>query len=260
MASGKKNYFRHSMTAFEDPKIQKAISLLGYEGYAYYFILLELLAKQCESGYKDPITLHQQTVRIVLRKSQQSCNKVITKLQESGLFVVTFRESLYEFSVPNLLKYLGKYETKCSPNAPNKIKENKIKTNKIKENKITPISPLDLDQLKTLEPRLTPDDVIQVYNSTVGHLLKPFSVHLAGKALDNFLEAKQYLKTEDDWRALFERVLKSDYLLGKSESGWVVNLLWLVDYDNALKVISGNFDNNLATDVVMKEFLNKAQQ
>jgi hypothetical protein len=133
MASGKKNYFRHSASAFEDPKIQKAISLLGYEGYAFYFILLELFTKQCENEFKNPITIHQQTVRIVLRKSQQSCHKVVTKLQESGLFVVTFKESFYEFHIPNLAKYLGKYEAKIHPNAPNKRKEKERKEKEIKD-------------------------------------------------------------------------------------------------------------------------------
>lgn len=137
MASGKKNYFRHSTSAFEDEKIQKCIQLLGYEGYAFYFILVELLAKQCENSFKNPITLHQQSIRIVWRKQQQSCEKVIRKLEESGLFVATFRESFVDFYIPNLEKYMGFYTNKSDPNTP---KESKIKEKKVKESKenITP--------------------------------------------------------------------------------------------------------------------------
>lgn len=127
MASGKKNYFRHSFNAFEDEKIQMAIDKLGYEGYAYYFILIELLAKQCEAEYKNPIRIHQQSLRIVWRKQSQSCKKVITKLQESGLFVATFKESFIEFDIPNLSKYLGKYSIKNPPNTPNKKKRKEKK-------------------------------------------------------------------------------------------------------------------------------------
>jgi uncharacterized phage protein (TIGR02220 family) len=158
MASGKKNYFRHSTNAFEDEKIQNAIALLGYEGYAYYFILLETLAKQCENEYKNPIRIHAQTLRTVWRKQTKSCKKVVEKLEQSGLFVVTkypqssnkvvtkcqqsgnkvttFNESFYEFSIPNLSKYMGKYQTKKSANTPNKKKEKekKEKEIKIKEN------------------------------------------------------------------------------------------------------------------------------
>ena len=112
MASGKKNYFRHSMNAFEDEKIQLAIDKLGYAGYAYFFILVEVLAKKCDEGLINPISIHQQTLRSVWRKHSKSCVKVVEKLQESGLFVATFNESFIEFDIPNLAKYLGKYETK----------------------------------------------------------------------------------------------------------------------------------------------------
>lgn len=138
MASGKKNYFRHSNNSFEDEKIQKCIDLLGYEGYAYYFILLEILAKKCEESYHNPITIHQQTLRNVWRKQTKSCIKVVEKLQESGLFVATFRKSFVEFDIPNLSKYLGTYQSKFSSNSPNKRKEKEKKENKskINENKI----------------------------------------------------------------------------------------------------------------------------
>jgi len=127
MANGRKNYFRHSFSAFEDEKIQKAISLLGYEGYAYYFILIEMLARQCENEFKNPIKIHQQSLRNVWRKQTKSCKKVVEKLQESGLFVATFKESFVEFDIPNLSKYLGKYTNKNLPNASNKSKVNEIK-------------------------------------------------------------------------------------------------------------------------------------
>ncbi len=214
------------MTAFEDPKIQKAIGLLGYEGYAYYFILLELLAKQCENGFKNPITLHQQTVRIVLRKSQQSCNKVVTKLQESGLFVVTFKENLYEFYVPNLSKYLGKYENKMSPNSPNKIKENKIK------------------EKESIKERVTCDDVLNLWNDSYGNKFGYCPGFGSGKHLENVLESLGFLKTIDDWKNLFLKATESNFLSGKNNNDWTVNLLWLIDYDNALKVLSDTYNEN----------------
>lgn len=138
MASGKKNYFRHSTSAFEDEKIQKCIQLLGYEGYAFYFILIELLAKQCENSFKNPITLHQQSLRIVWRKQEQSCKRVVKKLEESGLFVATFRESFIDFDIPNLEKYMGFYSNKIEskPSKEKKIKESKVKEIKEKESKI----------------------------------------------------------------------------------------------------------------------------
>ena len=132
MASGKKNYFRHSFFAIEDEKIQNVINNLGFEGYAYFFILVEVLSRQCENEFKNPIRIHPQTLRSVWRKQTKSCNKVVTKLQESGLFVATFTKSFIEFDMPKLSKYLGYYENKKEPNAPNKRKEKKRKVNIVK--------------------------------------------------------------------------------------------------------------------------------
>ncbi len=108
MASGKKNYFRHSFFAHEDEKLQKVIDKIGFEGYGYYFALLELCGRQCTDEVKNPIILHLQSVRSVWRKQSKSCIKVIKKLEESWLFVATFRESLVELDIPNFSKYLGK--------------------------------------------------------------------------------------------------------------------------------------------------------
>jgi hypothetical protein len=179
MASGKKNYFRHSTGAFEDEKIQRAISLLGYEGYAYFFILLEVLAKQCENEFKNPIRIHKQTLKNVWRKQSKSCDKVLTKLEESGLFVVTkwsesdykvdtFLKSLYEIDIPNLAKYMGKYESKLPPNSPNKRKEkeNKIKENKEKENVV-----VEAPQVGSFNSELEHgiDEVFNAYRFTINY-------------------------------------------------------------------------------------------
>lgn len=153
MASGRKNYFRHSFNAFEDEKIQNAIDKLGFEGYAYYFILIELLAKKCDEKIINPIPIHIQSLRNVWRKQSKSTKKVIEKLQESGLFVATFNGNFVEFDIPNLSKYLGKYQTKNSPNTPNKRKENKIKENKIKKEEKQSFSDLALEILEHLNAK-----------------------------------------------------------------------------------------------------------
>lgn len=133
MASGRKNYFRHSFFAVEDEKIQRVIDEMGFEGYGYYFSLLELLGRKCSESVENPITIHQQSLRSLWRKHSKSCRKVVEKLHKSGLFVATFKGNNVEFDIPNLSKYLGKYTDKMPPNGPNKRKEKKKKVKEIKE-------------------------------------------------------------------------------------------------------------------------------
>jgi len=47
---------------------------------------------------------------------------------------------------------------------------------------------------------------------------------------------------ESHWFDLFEKTKESDFLMG-IDSDWTVNLTWLVDYDNAIKVINSNYEN-----------------
>jgi len=230
----KSNYFRHSFTAHQDIKIRKLIDRLGPKGYAVYFMLLEIY---CMKLRDDDTGQIEQEIDLKLLASLlkvrsdfiRSCIEVLSELNLIIKLCSNYDSTMIKLSIPNSLKYFGSYQKVRDEKFPNKRKE---KENKIKESKIY--------------KSITPDEVIQIYNETVQGKLKPFTAHLAGSALTNFFEASQYLKTGNEWKALFEKVLQSDFLLGRTDSKWTVNFLWLVDYDNALKVISGNFDNEQA--------------
>ena len=227
MANGKKNYFRHSFFAFEDEKIQMAIEKLGYEGYAYYFILLELLAKSCENEFKNPITIHKQSLKIVWRKQSKSINKVITKLQESGLFVATFKGNFIEFDIPKLKKYLGKYEIKNQSNSPNKKKRKEIKEKEIK----VPYNPLEKAAYKI-------SDLIQKWNDELGDDFGYCQMIPSRKMLDDFFTTAENLKAISDWDFVFEKCREINWANGNNKSGWYVNLPWLLDFNNLTKLVN----------------------
>ena len=244
MARGTKNYFRHSSNAFEDEKIQKTISLLGFEGYAFFFILLELCAKQCENEFKDPIVFHKQTIKTILRKQEQSCNKVLTKLQQSGLFVVTFSESFYEFSIPNLSKYMGRYESKNALNTPNKRKEKKSKyihipqaefggdfdeeksdqSNKDSTNNVyTEPSPGELG-------KITFNELLEIWNHAASQInIKSCTpgTKMAQAIEKRALEAFKDYKSVEDWERIVEAVAYNPFLSGANERHWRASLEWL---------------------------------
>jgi hypothetical protein len=154
MASGRKNYFRHSFFAHEDPKLQGVIDKMGFEGYGYYFSLLELCGRICAEETKNPITFHLQSLRNVWRKQSKSCVKVLKELSKSGLFVVTFNESLVELDIPNFAKYLGRYQNKIDPNTLKKRKEKKRKEKK--RNKISDTAVVAHCQKDIVAPSKTP--------------------------------------------------------------------------------------------------------
>ena len=62
MASGKKNYFRHSFFASDDEKIVTLISKHGKAAYFHYFRLLELCGQKSESYVPDKFVFHVRTL------------------------------------------------------------------------------------------------------------------------------------------------------------------------------------------------------
>ena len=94
-------------------------------------------------------------------------------------------------------------------------------------------------------PKITPDQIVDLYNKRFGKE-RGFCRGLgANKHLHNFLEAAFYLDTKEKWSELFDMVDKSEWLSGKisfkNRPAFKADLLWLVNYDNALKVLNGNF-------------------
>jgi len=130
-------HFRHSFDAHNDYKLQEVIDTMGFEGYGLYFALLEICAKEYYKTGDTSVKIHIQSIRKVWRKQTQSCKKVLTKFQESGLFVVTFSEHLVICHIANLSKYVGFYP----PKKKEKEKEKETKEKKSKENYINTLPP-----------------------------------------------------------------------------------------------------------------------
>lgn len=47
----------------------------------------------------------------------------------------------------------------------------------------------------------------------------------------------------DYWRRLFTYISKSDFLMGRTNSGWQTSLEWILNPSNFIKIIEGNYEN-----------------
>lgn len=223
MASGKKNYFRHSFLARNDDFIEGMIDKFGLAGYYYWFALVEICAEQCADEMQKYCKFHESRLFRELKCNSRRLQPVLDYMQTSRKLVYNKTEKYYEIEILNLPKYMGKYQIKKEPKPSNKSKEKESKRN------------------KNINTKITPDDVVQIYNNALGEKLGYCRGLGSDKHLKNFLEATQWLQSENDWRELFTKCEKSSYLMG-DDGGWRVNLTWLVNYDNAIKVLNGNFD------------------
>jgi hypothetical protein len=103
----KKNYFRHINTAHQDEKIQSLIQHIGYEGYAYYFILLEMCSNQAKTNSQTEFLFNLKALETAWNKRSDGVKSVLNKMTERGLIETIFKSSLVHLSIPNLLKYKG---------------------------------------------------------------------------------------------------------------------------------------------------------
>ena len=227
-------YFRHRLDASNDPKLQSVIEDIGLVGYAYYFTLLELYATHYNNSEKlgTEVKIHQRVIANTWHKRVDSCNKVLTKLQLSGLLVYTLDNSTYTLDIPNFLNYFGSYGKLKDNQATKKRKEKKRKEN------------IYIGQI-------LPDDIVQLWNEKMPqHGFKHSHGLGMDKHLKKFLEAVNYLDTKEKWSELFTLCIDSKKLSGENNINWKANLLWLVDYDNALKVLNEDYKEDSVIDKI----------
>jgi hypothetical protein len=133
MASGRKNYFRHSFFARNDDFIILLIDEMGYQGYFLWFALLEVCGEIAADSYPEIFKIHNSRLLRSLRCRQEKLDSFLTLARQEFKLSWERVENNHFIQIHNFPKYLGKYgileETNCS----NKRKENKIKEKERKE-------------------------------------------------------------------------------------------------------------------------------
>lgn len=263
-------YFRHRFDAHENIKLNGFVDEIGVQGYGYYYTLLEIYGahyvRKNDDGF---VRIHTRVIANVWRKRVDSCVKILERMEQAGLIITTKLQLSDDLvttklqlsynlvttkmnptcllAIPNFSKYFGSYKKTEPSIAPNKRKEKEIK-----EKSISP-TPFLTSQ------KLTPDEIINHWNMRYGARFGHCPGVGGGKHRENILESLKYLNTLDDWTKLFDMAASSEFLSGSNKSDWTVNFLWLIDYDNALKVLSGNFDEQKIVNAIRKDFFNKVQ-
>jgi len=229
VASGKKNYFRHSFFTHNDIKMLMLKDSIGIGFYFYYFSLLELCGEESSDHLLSSYVFHDATIRSLWSVNLKKSEHIATQMNAVGLLEFKKGNKNFQFTIPNFSKYLGKYTNKTEPNGPNKRKEKERKEKERKENSAK---------------ALTPDDVVQLWNEKMPSNNFKHCLGLgSGRHVENFLEARQWMQDLKSWDELFTKCVNNKKLNGENEIKWRVNLTWLVDYDNALKVLNGNYEN-----------------
>lgn len=151
MASGKKNYFRHSANARNDEFVIELINTFKEKGYFMWFALIELSVELIGDGNAQPLRFNRSRLTRELRSTQKTLSEFLLFCESRSKVLITYPEPTSEvpstylqgtsnlpsrylqptfnLEIPSLLKFVGKYSEKV----PNEIKRKEIKENKKKE-------------------------------------------------------------------------------------------------------------------------------
>tara|TARA_R110000868_G_C10972548_1_gene770448 strand:- start:31030 stop:31812 length:783 start_codon:yes stop_codon:yes gene_type:complete len=241
-------YFRHRLDASNDPKLQSLIDEMGIVALGYYFSLLELYGTHYNQSRENfTVEIHRRVIANTWRKRVDSCDLVLTKFQLSGLLVYTKTKNTYAIDIPNFAKYFGSYGKIKTITGDKEKKRKEKKRNIYIQDEVSNLSTKKTNKIVANNNHDTasysPDDLIQLWNTTMT-LDNGFAFCHglgSGKHLHNFIEARNFMKDISAWEELFTKIKKIKSLK-ENNIGWKVNLNWLVDYDNVLKVLNGNFE------------------
>ncbi len=224
-------WFKHYTDASFDNKIAEVEQEFGLTGYAVYFKLIETCAMQWDGKTEPIFDLNKKKTKSILSLNYKKTQSILSLFSVLNLFHVEIFDNFYRIKIPNLAK----------------IKDNHTKNLQVTGNKVS--ENLPQEKKRTDKKRkdkniygITPDDIIQLWNDEMPQHGFEYCRGLgSGKHLHNAIESMGFLQEKKSWHELFTTCIKAQTLNGDNNLNWRVSLTWLVDYDNAIKVLNGNY-------------------
>lgn len=234
----------------------------GHRGIAFWWMLVELCSENWDGVSEPKFSFHPRLVSTKLKTRSNLVQPYLELCSNLGMGKFEVSPTKIDIDMPNLRK-IKESRGRIKGNRSEKPDIYRKEEDKEEDLDLTPTplaSSSSFDPRKFLlakkicpdtpaqeAPRnITPDEVVDAWNTTMGASFGYCPGLGGGTHRDNCLEAIKYLPNLESWNALFEKAKASKFLTGQNESGWTVNCLWIVNYDNALKVLSDVYDDGKA--------------
>jgi hypothetical protein len=108
-------WFRHMTASHDDEKLALLQAEFGLEGYGFYWLTLEIIAKQMEPGSDKTFVEYPIAIwRKFYGFSPKKLRKFAEFCSEFEIFSVEFFEKSMSIDCPNLLKYRDEWSKKVS--------------------------------------------------------------------------------------------------------------------------------------------------
>ncbi len=217
-------WFKHYSDASKSRVINHLMDEFGPQGYAWFFLLLELCAEKWDGKSRPVFVFHTRVIRQKLRISLVKLELFLNICQVKGQLLFNFSKKEVQISIPKLAEI--KSSRSVTKNSYPPIKS-KIK-NKEEDRECRSIP-------------LTPDVLCQLFFDTTGR--KTVGT-IAGSIFDEYRQTCGFkpFDSAQGWKDLFFCFESSTFLKESS-----LGIAWLVVYKNAFKVLNGEFADKKKT-------------
>lgn len=244
-------YFRHFSNASSSLKIQKVLDQMGLEGYAQYFLLLELLNEKFD-GKNTKIELHFNEISAKVRiKFSKKLETFVQKLADFSLLSYQLSGKVYEIDCPMLLELMDKdskyNRKKRSPDDQdatlegevNKDRDLKLDLNKEEREK-------SVETFSLPSGNITTDVVLKLFNAKLGGVgkIKHTPFFMPSAILEDFkiLTGFSDFQKVETWENYFTMASQSSFITQKLAP----SLAWFFKSENAFKVLGGQYQDREA--------------
>ena len=143
-------WFKHYTNASEDSKLIQLKDKFGKEGYANYFLFVELCASLYNQTDKHKLVIHQSIIRKKLDINYRKIESFFSLAQELTLFRYSKEDVFYSIDFPNL----------------SKIRDNHTKNLQVTGKKVSEKFPLDKEAQQVTPPKNKNKEGELLVNST----------------------------------------------------------------------------------------------
>ena len=225
-----------------------------------YAMLKDRLSLSIENNWIDKdgniyFIFSRESAAELIRLSERTTIKVFQELTDVDLLYEyrpsrTSAKILYLGQIINDGKYILRSEkvspTKCNifTSGHENISPHDMKYFHPNDTEIndTEINDTELNNIYTAKGKIPYDEIVKLFNSICTNLPK---VKIISDKRKSQIK-KMYLSLDEDLSTvagLFTKVSTSNFLQGANKDNWVCNFDWIINLNNMVKILEGNYEN-----------------
>lgn len=230
-------WFKHYNNASTSLSIQKMMLDLDVVGYAYYFLLLELLCSKFD-GFNCVIDLTTREVGVKLRIKSGRVQVILRSFSESNLLTWESHGVIIRINAPILLELKDKDFRRASRQRANDAPVASLRKRLKNKNKNNTIVNADVDYTHPLE--IEPEEVnknsfqqkanglAEMWNDMAElNNLPKVKIPVSADRVKAMTPAMKEFTSIDDWYKIICTVTDNPFNLGDNDRKWKANFDWL---------------------------------